>query len=106
MGAPSASVFSHCLEENYDWDAEKAERKQVPCVCDQCIHAYLSFVFRGPDRSWSDLLVVSDYDRNNVIWRVPFSRIRSLFEAASNDWPASVRMVYDPKLGDYKVTTD
>ncbi len=99
-----ANRFS--VEENYNWKLEKAERKSVAYVCNQCIHAYLSFVDRGPDRNWSDLLVASDYDRNNVIWRVPFRTIRALFEAASNDWPMSVRMIYHPKPSEYKVTTD
>lgn len=94
------------VEENYNWNAENARRKSVAYVCNQCIHAYISFVDRGADRNWSDLLVVSDYDRNNVIWRVPFTTIITLFEAASKDWPASVQMIYDPKLGDYRVTTD
>lgn len=94
------------LEENYNSNAEKAERKSVAYICNQCIHAYISFVDRGSDRNWSDLLVVSDYDRNNVIWRVPFKTISNLFEAASNDWPVYVQMTYEATPGDYKVTTD
>lgn len=109
----SAPVTNHVnkgsrfsVEQNYDWNAEIPEKKAVPYICNQCIHAYLSFVERGPDRNWSDLLVVSDYDRNNVVWRVPINTIVSLFEAASNDWPVSYHMIYDPKLDDYEVTTD
>lgn len=92
------------IEENYSWEAEKAERKTVPFICNQCIHAYVSFVARGADRNWLDLFVVSDYDRNDVIWRVPFVAIIALFEATSRDWPASVEMSYDSKLGDYRVS--
>ena len=75
---------------------------------DLCNRAGLkpSLVARAPDRNWSDLLVVSDYDRNSVIWRIPFSTIIQLFEAAAKDWPATYSMVYDEKLGDYLVTTD
>lgn len=94
------------LDENYSWHAEKAEQKSVAYICNQCIHAYISFVDRGPDRNWSNLLVVSDYDRNNVIWRIPFKTISTLFEATSNDWPVSMEMIYDAKLADYKVTTN
>jgi hypothetical protein len=93
------------IEKNYDWQAEKAETKPVLYICNQCIHAYISFVSRGLDRNWSNLLVVSDYDRNNVIWRIPFTTIIQLFVAASKDWPASYSMEYDQKLGDYRVTT-
>ncbi len=94
------------VHENYNWDAEKSEQKAVLYICNQCIHAYISFVHRGPDRNWSDLLVVSDYDRNNVMWRIPFAAIVSLFEATSKDWPLFYQMIYDSKLDDYKVKTD
>jgi hypothetical protein len=94
------------IEENYDWIGEKACRKSVLYICNQCIHAYVSFVDRAPDRNWANLLVVSDYDRNNVIWRIPFSTLIKLFETAAKDWPATYSLVYDEKLGDYRVSTD
>lgn len=96
----------HRLEENYDWDAECTEQKSVIYICNQCIHAYLSFVFRAQDRNWSDLLVVSDYDRNKAIWRIPFATIIELFDTASKDWPHTVHMRYNAKRGDYDVTTN
>ena len=94
------------LDKNYDWTAEKPEKQSVLHICNQCIHAYLSFVDRGPDRNWSDLIVVSDFDRNKAIWRIPFTIIIGLFDAASEDWPTSVRMDYAPELSDYRVTID
>ncbi|RWQ38436.1 MAG: hypothetical protein EOS20_09195 [Mesorhizobium sp.] len=94
------------VDKNYDWKAEKSERKPVLYVCNQFIHAYVSFVERGPDRNWSNVLIVSDYDRNNVIWRVPCVTIINLFDQTSNDWPSSGRFVFDAKQNDYKVTTD
>lgn len=75
-------------------------------VCNQCIHAYVSFVERGSDRNWSDLLVVSDFDRSKVIWRIPFSGLVQLFETAAKDWATIVSWVYDEELGDYRVTTN
>ncbi|WP_374428716.1 hypothetical protein [Tabrizicola sp.] len=96
----------HRLEENYDWNAEKAEKKSVSYLSNQCIHAYLSFVFRGKDRNWSDLVVVSDFDRNKTVWRIPFPEIIELFQEASKDWPHTVRMTFNPKTGDYDVVTN
>lgn len=94
------------LEENYDWQAEKAEQKPATYICNQSIHAYLSFVFRGTDRNWSDLIVVSDYDRNKTVWRIPFANIIALFEATSKDWPHTTHMVYDEGRNDYIITTN
>jgi hypothetical protein len=103
---PVTKMSRFSIEENYDWKAEKEVKKAVLYVCNQCMHAYVSFVDRASDRNWSNLLVVSDYDRNNVIWRIPFSTLIQLFETVAKDWPASYSMVYDDKLGDYRVTTD
>ena len=99
-------LSQHRLDENYNWNSERAERISVLYACNQCIHAYLSFVDRGRDRNWSDLLVVSDYKRNNMIWRFPFTTIIQLFDTASDDWPHEVYLKFDPKLGDYTVTTN
>lgn len=96
----------HCLEDNYDWKAERAEKKPVSYLSNQCIHAYLSFVLRGKDRNWSDLLVVSDYDRNETVWRIPFATIIELFEEASNDWPQTYQMAFNAKRSDYDITTN
>lgn len=93
------------IHENYDWQAEQPERKSVAYVCNQCIHAYVSFIERDAGRNWSDLLVVSDYDRNNVIWRIPFGVIITLFRATSKDWPSTTTWNYDEKLSDYRLAT-
>ncbi|MGY3439380.1 MULTISPECIES: hypothetical protein [unclassified Marinovum] len=94
------------LEENYDWEAEKLEKKSVAYVCNQSIHAYVSFVLRGTDRNWSDLVVVSDFDRNKAVWRIPFPTIIKLFEETSKGWPSGASWVFDEKMGDYRVTTE
>jgi len=94
------------IENNYDWGEERAAQKTVLYVANQFIHAYASFASRGSDRNWSDFLVVSDFDRQNVIWRIQFATIVALFEATARDWPVDVQLAYDPRLKDYKVSTD
>lgn len=99
-------INRYSFDENYDWKSEKAEKKPVLYISNQCIHSYLSRVERGRDRNWSDFFVVSDFDRNAKIWRIPFATIIGLFETASKDWPAEIRMTFDAKLNDYKMKTD
>jgi len=93
----------YSIDENYDWRTEIVGEKSVVYVCNQCIHAYISVILRGPDRNWSDLLVVSDFDRNDVIWRIPFSTLVDLFVAASIDPSPSYQMIYNSVSGDYDV---
>ena len=90
--------------DNYRWSAEKQEQKLITDVCNQCIHSYLSRVERGADRNWCDLYVVSDYDRNKFIWRIPIAAIRDLFISVSRDYPSSSRVSYNQTKGDYEST--
>jgi len=94
-----------CIEDSYDWTLEKKESKNVRYICNQFIHAYLSFLERDSNRYWSNSFIVSDFDKKEVIWRIPFSTITNLFKCASDDWPKSFLMAYDEKAGDYKVET-
>jgi len=67
---------------------------------------YTSFVQRDETRNWSDVYIVSDFDRNDCIWRIPVDQIRKLFIVASQDHVHSARWVYNEKRGDYDVSTN
>lgn len=94
-------INNHRFYDNYDLENEKAETKKPFYISNQFIHAYVSFVFIDAERNWSDVYIVSDYDRNDCIWRVPIQVIRELFELASEDYP--LQMTY--KFNEKKETT-
>jgi len=94
------------LYELYDLDDEVAETKKPMYIANQFVHAYTSFVCRDETRNWSDVLVVSDYDRNDCIWRVPVDTIRDLFIDASKDYPHLASFTFDPATKDYVITTN
>ena len=96
----------HRIPDAYDLENEKAETKKPSYISNQFIHAYTSFVLRDETRNWSDVYIISDFDRNDCIWRVPISVIRELFELVSDDYPSRLESVFDPCKGDYIVTTD
>lgn len=99
-------INHHRIEELYDFDRQKIESKRPFYISNQFIHAYTSYVARDGSRNWSDIFVVSDFDRNMCIWRVPISEIRRVFAIASQDYPHSLSHEFDPKKGDYVVTTN
>ena len=92
--------------ETYDLQKEKRESKKPYYVSNQFIHAYTSFVQRDETRNWSDVYIVSDFDRNDCIWRIPVDQIRRLFIVASQDYVHSSQMFYNKKTGDYDVFTN
>ena len=96
----------HWIPDGYDLENEKTETKKPTYISNQFIHAYTSFVLRDETRNWSDVYVISNFDRNDCIWRIPISVIRELFELASDDYPSRLEYVFDPSKGDYIVTTD
>ena len=96
----------HWIPDAYNLENEKAEIKKPFYISNQFIHAYTSFVLRDETRNWSDVYVISDFDRNDCIWRIPISVIRELFKLASDDYPSRLEYVFDPSKSDYKVITD
>ena len=96
----------HDLSEMYDLEKEVSESMKPVYIANQFIHAYTSFVARDENSNWVDVFVVSDYDRNDCILRVPISEIRELFLKAANDYPRIMRMVFNPKRRDYDIETN
>ena len=105
-GKPVTKMNGHRLWELYDLENEVAETKKPLYVSNQFVHAYTSFVARDESRNWSDVILVSDFDRNDCIWRVPVFLIETLFREASEDYPHSLEMKFNPKTGDYDVKTN
>ena len=99
-------INNHRIFDHYDIENEKLEKKKLSYMSNQFIHAYTSFIFRDETRNWSEVFIVSDYDRNDCIWRVPIPVIRELFELASDDYPSVMTYTLDKKEGDYKISTD
>jgi hypothetical protein len=97
---------NHRIMELYTLEKEKRDKKKPLYLSNQFIHAYTSFVVRDDSRNWSDMYVVSDFDRNDYIWRIPISEIHSIFKIAEQDYPHSIRSVYCDKMGDYEVSTN
>lgn len=94
------------LERLYDLAQEVPQTKAPLYIANQFVHAYTSFVSRDESRNWSDVFVVSDFDRNDCIWRVPVESVRHLFVVAAGDYPDEVSFEYKTKNGDYEVKTN
>ena len=92
------------VDEIYHLDQERKEIKKPLYISNQFIHAYLSFLARDETRNWWSIYIVSDFDRNDCIWRIPTAVIRELFLLASRDYPHSASYVFDATRGDYTVS--
>ena len=94
------------LERNYDWVNEVSHEKTLVYIANQFIHSYISEVTRDSTRNWSDILIVSDFDRKDRIWRIPIAQLSRTFIIASSDWPHELHYKLDSEKGDYVVRTN
>ncbi|MCX6640985.1 MAG: hypothetical protein NTW14_10995 [bacterium] len=105
-GKNVTQLNGHKIWELYNLDQEILEIKKPGYIANQFIHAYTSIVVRDASRNWSDVFVVSDYDRNDCIWRIPIAEIRRIFLIAAKDYPQEVKFLFNPKKGDYDIETN
>jgi len=96
----------HRIDELYNLDNEERQTKKPLYLSNQFIHAYTSFVMRDESRNWSDVYIVSDFDRNDCIWRIPVAEVHRLFTIAAQDYPHSIQEVFNEEQGDYNVSTN
>ena len=96
----------HEIWELYDLNSEVATTKKPSYIANQFIHSYTSLISRDISRNWSDIYIVSDYDRNDCIWRVPIEEIYMVFTTAVKDYPHSINMTFNPAKDDYNVQTN
>jgi len=105
-GKHVTSLNHHRIDELYDLENENRQIKKPLYVSNQFIHAYTSFIMRDESRNWSDVYIVSDFDRNDCIWRIPVSVIQRLFITAAQDYPHTIHKVFNKEKGDYDVSTN
>ena len=104
-GKPVTLLNRGDVDELYDIKNERKQTKKPLYLSNQFIHAYMSFVARDETRNWDSMFVVSDFDRNDCIWRIPISTIRNLFKLAAYDHIYSASFTYNAEKQDYEISS-
>lgn len=99
-------INSHRIDELYDFENEKKEKKGIYLLTNQFVHSYIIFPYRNEDRNWGGLFVCSDYERNNILLRIEINEIRKILNMVGSDYPHTMKMIFDPKLQDFKIETN
>lgn len=94
------------VDELYDLENGKAVRKSITFICNQFIHGGATYAYRNEDRNWGGILVCSDYERQDFLYRVPLEEIIAIFRIVGKDYPSQMSYEFSASKGDYKVTTD
>lgn len=94
----------HRIEELYDLNAPRGEKRPTIWVCNLIIHSYVMTWLFGSTGGLDGLLVSSDWERNSAAYQVPVSEIIGTFERVGNDRVKRVNSMYDPGKRDFEVS--
>lgn len=94
------------VAELYDLKNGKEVRKSITFICNQFIHGGATYAYRDKDRNWGGILVCSDYERQNFLYRVPLQEIIAIFRIVGKDYPSQLSYDFCESTDDYKITTD
>ena len=82
-------------DESYNFEHEKIQNKKILYVANQFIHSSLFSIAYDKAKNWDSFYVVSDYDKEKYIWRVPANQIHDCFKFVSEDYLRFFSYEYD-----------
>lgn len=94
------------IDDVYEIEKERAIKKSILFLANQFIHSTTILVYRKTDRNWGGVILCSDYERDEMIYRVPIEEIIKIFELVGNDYPSIAISTWNEKKSDYVIETD
>lgn len=85
----------HDIDDLYDHEKEKKTKKGILFISNQFIHSYTIFPYRNSPNPWEGVVVCSDYEKDNAIYRITVDEIIKIIEVVGNDYPHTIRSFYD-----------
>lgn len=99
---PVTWLNSHQIEDLYDLESPQKKKVNPLFLCNQVIHSYILLPVTDK-RSFSHILVCSDYERNRFLYFVPLVDVVALIREAASDFPSHIHLTYNPKRQDYDI---
>lgn len=93
----------HHVDKLYDFDRGQRHTLSLTQFCNQLIHSWVFMSEEAEDGSLGAILVCSDKDRNECLFRVERDEILKVLEAVGSDDPDAFVKIREPDTGDFKV---
>jgi hypothetical protein len=91
------------IERLYSFDREFDDKISVKHLANQFIHSRAIFAIRDKTRNWSEIMLCSDLQAKNVLYRASIDEIRKTLLFVGKDYAESLSYIWDPKIEDYQV---
>ena len=88
-------INTHDIDDLYDFEKEKETQKSILFISNQFIHSLTIFPYRTPPQPWEGVVVCSDYESNNAIYRITMEEIIKILEVVGKDYPHTFRSYYE-----------
>lgn len=99
---PVTWLNNHKIAELYDLTQQVEQSLSLLFLCNQIIHSYILLPVQENQR-FTDILVCSDYERNNFLYMVPIPSIVFLLRQVASDDPSRMEMSFNPRRKDYDI---
>ena len=111
VGSASLTRLDYEYSEIFDIENPTVESLSAPQLCNQIIHYYLMFAQSNESKQFTNLLVVSDYKRNQCLFDVNISQLLEFFSHFAKDRSRfgygkdvnAVQYVWNEKKSDYEL---
>lgn len=111
VGSASLTRRDYNFEEIFDIENPKTESLSAPQLCNQIIHYYLMFAQSNESKKFTNLLVVSDYKRNQCLFNIGIPQLLEFFSHFTKDESRlgfgdnvnAIKYVWNEKQNDYEL---
>ena len=104
-GKPVTKMNWHKLDELFDVATNTAQQRDLRYVCHQFVHSYVFTLVTGEAGGLDGFFFASDRQRHIGLYYLPVAEAIRIFRQVGEDYPDEVRMVWDAKLKDYRITS-
>lgn len=102
-GKPVTKINWGDIDKLYDLDAAQPATEKLIFFCNQFIHSYIFVTSFDENNCLNGLFISSDKKRHKTLYFIEMRQIIDLFEQIGNDYPSFQSLIFDEKLGDYRV---
>lgn len=102
-GKPLTKLNYFAVDELYSFDREFDSKISLRHLTNQFVHCRAIFAIRDKTRNWSEVMLCSDREAKNVLYRVSIEEIRKVLIFVGNNYVESLSYLWDSKIGDYQV---
>jgi hypothetical protein len=106
VNGPVTILNRHEVGDLYDMQRETRKTISLRFLCNQVIHSYIIFCARDETKRFSHIFVCSDFERNRFLYVLSIESIVALLREVAFDFPNRMRLEFDPKIQDYRVSQD